>query len=125
MTDTDPSASAECRFFSTAFRLAIDWTPIASTSDRMAGSPSGTAATASDTRAGTSTILQRGHPVQNHDRGHHQGGDADHQQPQRPGDPGDLHLSGVGAAPSLQEARDLADLGVHAGGGDHGVPPRR
>ena len=49
ITDTEPSVSTEWRSFITALRRASACTPIARTSERMAGSPSGTAATASDT----------------------------------------------------------------------------
>ncbi len=71
ITDAEPSVSTECRFFITALRCASSRTPIASTSDRIAGRPSGTAATASDTpmsrmltrSAGESTPLTgRGRP---------------------------------------------------------------
>src|SRR5690606_1549034 len=49
MTDADPNASTEDSFFTTAFFLAILWTPRARTTDRIAGRPSGTAATARET----------------------------------------------------------------------------
>ena len=49
MTEAEPSVSTDDSFLTIALRFAIRCTPIASTTDRIAGSPSGTAATASDT----------------------------------------------------------------------------
>ena len=49
ITDADPSASTELSFLTTALRFAMRCTPIARTTDRIVGSPSGTAATASET----------------------------------------------------------------------------
>ena len=49
MTEAEPRVSTECSSLTTALRLAMFWTPMARTTDRMAGSPSGTAATASET----------------------------------------------------------------------------
>ena len=49
MTDVDPSVSTDDSFFTIARRAAIRCTPSASTTDRIAGNPSGTAATAIDT----------------------------------------------------------------------------
>jgi len=49
MTDTDPSDSTECNFLTMAFRLDILKTPRASVTVVTIGSPSGMAATASDT----------------------------------------------------------------------------
>lgn len=49
MTDTDPSDSTECNFLTIAFRLDILRTPRASVTVVTIGSPSGMAATASDT----------------------------------------------------------------------------
>ncbi len=49
ITDAEPNVSTECRFRMTAWRRASSRTPTARTSDRIAGRPSGTAATASDT----------------------------------------------------------------------------
>ena len=49
MTEAEPSVSTDESFLTMALRFAIRCTPIASTTDRIAGRPSGTAATASDT----------------------------------------------------------------------------
>ena len=49
MTDTDPNDSTECNFFTMALRLDILKTPRASVTVVTIGSPSGMAATASDT----------------------------------------------------------------------------
>ena len=49
ITVAEPSVSTDASFFSTAWRLAMRCTPSASTTERIAGRPSGTAATASDT----------------------------------------------------------------------------
>lgn len=49
MTDTDPSDSTECNFLTMALRLDIRKTPRASVTVVTIGSPSGMAATASDT----------------------------------------------------------------------------
>lgn len=49
MTETDPSDSTECNFLTMAFRLDILRTPRASVTVVTIGSPSGMAATASDT----------------------------------------------------------------------------
>ena len=49
ITEAEPSVSTEDSFFTIALCSAMRCTPSASTSDRMAGNPSGTAATASDT----------------------------------------------------------------------------
>ena len=49
ITVVAPSASTDDSFLTIAFRLAIRRTPKASTTDKMAGNPSGTAATASAT----------------------------------------------------------------------------
>ena len=49
MTEADPSVSTDASFLTMACWRAMRRTPMASTTDRMAGSPSGTAATASDT----------------------------------------------------------------------------
>jgi len=57
MTEARPSVSTECRSFMTALRRAIPRTPMASTSERIAGRPSGTAATARDSpRSNTVTM---------------------------------------------------------------------
>ena len=49
ITDAEPSVSTDDSFLTIACRRAIRWTPRARITDRIAGSPSGTAATASDT----------------------------------------------------------------------------
>ena len=49
ITDAEPSVSTDERRLTIARRLAIRCTPSARTTDRTAGSPSGTAATASET----------------------------------------------------------------------------
>lgn len=49
ITDTDPSASTECNFFTIAFRFDILSTPSARVTVVTIGKPSGIAATASDT----------------------------------------------------------------------------
>ena len=49
MTEAEPRVSTECSSLTTALRLAMSWTPMARTTDKIAGSPSGTAATASET----------------------------------------------------------------------------
>jgi hypothetical protein len=49
MTEAEPSVSTEDSFLTMARCLAIRCTPSASTTDKIAGSPSGTAATASET----------------------------------------------------------------------------
>ncbi len=49
ITETEPRVSTEWRSFMTALRRAMACTPMASTSDRIAGRPSGTAATARET----------------------------------------------------------------------------
>jgi hypothetical protein len=49
MTEAEPSVSTEDSFLTMAPCLAIRCTPSASTTDKIAGSPSGTAATASET----------------------------------------------------------------------------
>ena len=49
ITEAEPSVSTDDSFLTMAWCLAMRCTPSASTTDRMAGRPSGTAATASDT----------------------------------------------------------------------------
>ena len=49
ITDAEPRVSTEDRRLTIARCLAIRWTPRARTTDRIAGRPSGTAATASET----------------------------------------------------------------------------
>ena len=49
ITDTDPNDSTECNFLTMAFRLDILKTPRANVTVVTIGSPSGMAATASDT----------------------------------------------------------------------------
>ena len=49
MTEVDPSVSTDDSFFTIARWAAIRCTPSASTTDKIAGNPSGTAATAIDT----------------------------------------------------------------------------
>ena len=56
MTEAEPSVSTDDSFLTIALRFAIRCTPMASTTDRIAGSPSGTAATASDTPS-SSTLM--------------------------------------------------------------------
>jgi len=60
ITDADPSASTELSFFTMAWRVAIRCTPIASTTDRIAGRRSGAAATASETPSSSTTTRSRG-----------------------------------------------------------------
>ena len=56
ITLAEPSVSTDDRFFTIALRRAMRCTPIANTTDRIAGSPSGTAATASDTPSSSTVI---------------------------------------------------------------------
>ena len=56
MTDAQPSVSTEDKPFMMAWCLAMRCTPKASTTVRMAGKPSGTAATASDTPSSSTGI---------------------------------------------------------------------
>jgi hypothetical protein len=56
MTDAEPSVSTDDSFLTMALRRAMRCTPSASTIDRMAGRPSGTAATASDTPSSSTVI---------------------------------------------------------------------
>ena len=49
MTEAEPSVSTEASCFTMALWRAMRRTPMANTTERMAGRPSGTAATASDT----------------------------------------------------------------------------
>jgi hypothetical protein len=60
MTDAEPRASTALSFFTSAWRFAMRWTPIASTTERMVGSPSGTAATASETPSSSTTTRPLG-----------------------------------------------------------------
>ncbi len=60
MTDAEPSVSAECSFLTTALRRAMACTPTARTTDRMAGSPSGTAATARETPSSSTVTRSAG-----------------------------------------------------------------
>ena len=62
MTDADPSVSTEDSFCTIARCRAIRCTPSASTTDSTAGSPSGTAATASDTPRSSTVDEIRGRP---------------------------------------------------------------
>src|SRR5690625_913346 len=57
ITEADPSVSTEPSFLTTAPRRANRCTPMASTRDRIAGSPSGTAATARETPS-SSTVTR-------------------------------------------------------------------
>ena len=60
MTEAEPSVSTDESFLTTALRLAMRCTPSASTSDRIAGRPSGTAATASDTPSSSTVMTSEG-----------------------------------------------------------------
>ena len=57
ITDAEPRVSTDESFLTIAFSLAMRCTPSASTTDKMAGKPSGTAATASDT-PNSSTVIK-------------------------------------------------------------------
>ena len=61
MTEADPSVSTEASFLTMAWWRAMRRTPIASTTDRIAGRPSGTAATARDTPS-SSTVTTSATP---------------------------------------------------------------
>ena len=82
MTLAEPSVSTAARCRTIAFRRAIRCTPIASTAVTTAGSPSGTAATASATpRMSTSrTGGQAANVLDNDDRRDHHDGDGDDDQ---------------------------------------------
>ena len=124
MTDAEPSVSTDDSFFTMARWRAIRCTPRARTTDRIAGSPSGTAATASDT------------PTQQHvdQVGRRPGCPAvsriapttttaidDHRDAEHAADPRDLALQRrrllLGAT---EQAGDVAHLGRHARGGHDG-----
>ena len=60
MTEAEPSVSTDDSFLTMALRFAMRCTPIASTTDRIAGRPSGTAATASDTPSSSTVMTSRG-----------------------------------------------------------------
>ena len=94
MTDVDPSVSTDDSFFTIARWAAMRCTPSASTTDRIAGSPSGTAATAIDTpSSNTSTRSRADSEVRGEQhRRHHHRGDGDHRQPQQAPEPRDLPL---------------------------------
>ena len=59
ITEADPSVSTEDSRLTMALRAAMRCTPIASTTDSTAGSPSGTAATASDTPSSSTSSRSR------------------------------------------------------------------
>ena len=56
ITEAEPSVSTDDRFLTIAWCRAMRCTPSASTTDRIAGSPSGTAATASDTPSSSTRV---------------------------------------------------------------------
>jgi hypothetical protein len=60
MTEAEPRVSTEESFLTMALRAAMRCTPMASTTERMAGSPSGTAATASDTPSSSTSTHSPG-----------------------------------------------------------------
>ena len=62
ITDAEPSVSTDESLFTIARRRAMRCTPSASTTDRIAGSPSGTAATASETPTSSTATTIRGRP---------------------------------------------------------------
>ena len=59
ITDAEPSVSTDDSFFTIACRRAMRCTPSASTTDRIAGRPSGTAATASETPSSSTSTTSR------------------------------------------------------------------
>jgi len=60
------------------------------------------------------------HAVQQRGDGHHQDGDRHHGDPEQPRHPGQVALQRTGLLDGgLQQFGDAADLGVHAGRGDH------
>ncbi len=128
MTEADPSVSTDDSFLTIAFRRAIRWTPSASTTERTAGSPSGTAATASETPTSSTSTRSDASSMSDVSRiaADDDDGDDDHGDPEHPADPVDLALERrplvLGAA---EQARDVAHLGVHAGGSHDRPAPAR
>ena len=81
-------------------------TPSASTTDRIAGSPSGTAATASETPSSSTVTTSAAvrDAEEQEDRGHHDHGDDDHRDAEHAPDPGDLPLQRGRAPPAWRRA---------------------
>ncbi len=121
IAEAEPSVSTDDSRLTIAWRLAIRCTPSASTTERIAGRPSGTAATASDTptsRTSTTSVapsmseVSRIAPITTTAM-------TTTAMPSILPDTGDLPLQRRGVGLGLPEqAGDVADLGVHAGGGD-------
>src|SRR5215211_7709741 len=94
MTEAEPRVSTDDSFLTMACLAAMRWTPRARTTDSIAGRPSGTAATASDTPSSrTWTQVARLPDVGGHqDRRHDHHGDDDHGQAEHPPDQVNLAL---------------------------------
>ncbi len=125
-TEAEPSVSTDDSRFTMAWRRAMRWTPRASTTERTAGNPSGTAATARDTptsststaslassmsevrkipatttRAMITTAIPSSRPRRETSR-----------------------CSGVGSSSVLPNSRAIVPISVSMpGGGDHGPTP--
>ena len=128
-TDAEPSVSTEDSLFTIARWRAMRCTPRASTTDRMAGSPSGTAATASDTPTSSTSTRSEASSMSAVSRiaVDDDDGDRDDGEPEHAPDAVDLALQRrallLGAA---EQAGDVAHLGGHAGRRHDGpAPPTR
>ena len=115
ITEAEPSVSTDDSFLTIALRLAMRCTPIASTTDRIAGSPSGTAATASDTPSSSTVINRRRSRIvgDEQDRADDDDGDHDHGDAEHAPDAADSFCSGVGSSTvRLEQRGDRAHLGA-------------
>ena len=124
MTEAEPSVSTDESFLTMALRFAIRCTPIASTTDRIAGRPSGTAATASDTPSSRTVMTSaalRMSEISSTVATTTTAMTTTAMPSMRPIRPTSF-CSGVGSSSvDLEHLGDRAHLGVHPGGGDHGA----
>ena len=120
MTLAEPSVSTAARCRTIAFRRAMRCTPIESTAVTTAGSPSGTAATASATPE-DQHVEDRGQPadvLDDDDRRDHDDGDDDDDEAEELAGAIELPLQRRGfVARLLQQSGDATHLGPHAGRG--------
>ncbi len=124
MTEAEPSVSTDDSFLTIALCFAIRCTPSASTTDRIAGRPSGTAATASDTPSSSTVMTSAALRMSEISRmvAHHHDGDDDDRDAEHAPDARHLLLQRCRLLRGgLEHLGDRAHLGVHAGGGDHGA----
>ena len=119
MTDVLPSVSTTGKRRTKACRRTIRWTPIASEMVTTAGSASGTTATARATPKDQHLQQRLAAPqAQEHDHTH----DGERRVRQLAADAVQVLLQRRPAGlDRLQQLGDLAELGLHAGGHDHGA----